>query len=46
MDGVGEAMFAKWLSVITRQVINSKAIIENTFDEENEIRMAITALQR
>ena len=46
IEGIGEAMFAKWLSVITSQEINSKTIIENAFNEEEEIRMAVTALQR
>ena len=40
-----EAMFTKWLSVITQKEITNKAIIENACDEE-EILMAVTALQR
>jgi len=40
-----EAMFTKWLSVITQKEINNKAIIENACNEE-DIYMAITALAR
>ena len=40
-----EAMFTKWLSVITQKEINNKVIIENACNEE-EIYMAITALAR
>jgi len=41
-----ETMFAKWLSVITEKEINNKEIIENACNEEEEIKMAVTALQR
>ncbi|MCL2405224.1 MAG: hypothetical protein FWC92_06725, partial [Defluviitaleaceae bacterium] len=41
-----EAMFAKWLTVITEKEINNKAIIETACIEEEEIQMAMTALQR
>jgi len=41
-----EVKFAKWLSVITEKEINNKAIIENACIEEEEIQMAMTALQR
>jgi len=41
-----EAMFAKWLSVITEKEINNKTLIENACKEEEEIQMAVTALQR
>jgi len=41
-----EAMFTKWLSVITEKEINNKAIIENAVKDEEEIFMAVTALQR
>jgi len=45
IDDTEEAMFVKWLSVITQKEINNKEIIENACDEE-EIFMAVTALQR
>jgi len=41
-----EAMFSKWLTLITEKEINNKTIIENACKEEDEIRMAVTALQR
>ena len=41
-----ETMFVKWLSVITQKEINNKAIIENACKDEEEILMAVTALQR
>ena len=40
-----EAMFTKWLSVITQKEINNKEIIENACSEE-EIFMAVSALAR
>jgi predicted transposase/invertase (TIGR01784 family) len=40
-----EAKFAYWLSIITEKEINNKAIIENAYVQEEEIRMAVTALQ-
>ena len=40
-----EAMFAKWLSVITQREIDNKAIIEAACNEE-DIFMAMTALER
>ena len=43
--GVEEAMFAKWLSVITQKEINDKSIIENACREE-EIYMAVSALKK
>jgi len=42
----GEAIFAKWLSVITEKEINNKAIIENAIEEEEEIMEAVSALAR
>ena len=41
-----EAMFVKWLSVITQKEINDKAIIENAVKEEEDIFMAVSALAR
>jgi predicted transposase/invertase (TIGR01784 family) len=41
-----EAMFAKWLSVITQKEIVDKAIVEDAFKDEEEIQMAVTALAR
>jgi predicted transposase/invertase (TIGR01784 family) len=41
-----ETMFVKWLSVITEKDIVNKSIIENACIEEEEIQMAMTALQR
>ena len=41
-----EAMFAKWLSLITAKEINNKTIIEDACSEEEEIQLAVTALQR
>ena len=46
INDTNEAMFAKWLSVITEKEIKNKAIIENACSEEEEIQMAVTALQR
>ncbi|MCL2386172.1 MAG: Rpn family recombination-promoting nuclease/putative transposase [Defluviitaleaceae bacterium] len=41
-----EAMFVKWLSVITQKEINNKSIIENACKDEEEIYMAVSALSR
>ena len=41
-----QAMFVKWLSIITEKEINNKEIIENACKEEGDILMAVTALQR
>jgi len=41
-----EAMFAKWLSIITQKEIKDKTIIKNICDEEGEIKMAVTTLAR
>ena len=41
-----EAMFAKWLSVITQKEIADKAVIESAYKDEEEIRMAISTLAR
>jgi len=41
-----EAMFVKWLSVITQKEINNKAIIENACKDEEDIQMAVSALAR
>ena len=41
-----EMMFIKWLSIITQKEINNKAIIESAFKDEEEIRMAVSALVR
>ena len=46
INDTDEAMFIKWLSVITQKEINNKAIIENACQDEEEILMAVTALQR
>jgi len=40
-----EALFAKWLTLITQKEINNKTIIEDACDEE-DILMAVTTLQR
>jgi len=45
IDGAGEAMFAKWLSVITQKEISNKDIIENAVEEE-DIMEAVSALAR
>jgi hypothetical protein len=39
-----ETKFAYWLSIITEKEINNKTIIENAYVQEEEIRMAVTAL--
>ena len=41
-----DVKFARWLSVITEKEINNKSIIENACSEEDEIQMAMTALQK
>jgi predicted transposase/invertase (TIGR01784 family) len=41
-----ENMFTKWLAVITQKEIKNKAIIEEICKEEEEIRMAVTALNK
>ena len=46
IDNTEEAMFSKWLSVITQKEINNKAIIENACKDEEEILMAVSALAR
>jgi len=43
INGTEEAMFVKWLSVITQKEINNKTIIEDACEEE-EILMAVSAL--
>ena len=39
-------MFTKWLSLITQKEINDKTILENACKDEEDIRMAISALTR
>ena len=39
-------LFAKWLSIITQKEINNKNIIEDACRDEEEIRMAVSALAR
>jgi len=46
IDNTEEAMFSKWLSVITQKEINNKAIIENACKDEEDIFMAVSALAR
>jgi len=46
INDIEEAMFSKWLSVITQKEINNKAIIENACNEEEEIYMAVSALAK
>jgi len=41
-----EAMFVKWLSVITQKEINNKTIIEDACKDEEAISMAVSALAR
>ena len=45
-DDIGEAMFVKWLSIITEKEINNKAIIENAVEKEEELMEAVSALAR
>ena len=46
IDETGEAMFAKWLSLITQKEIEDKTIIADICKEEEEIQMAVTTLAR
>ena len=41
-----EALFSKWLSVITQKEIHNKEIVENAVQGEEEIYMAVTTLVR
>ena len=41
-----EALFSKWLSVITQKEIHNKEIVENAVQGEEAIYMAVTALAR
>ena len=46
IDDTEEVMFAKWLSVITQKEITNKAIIEDAYKDEEEIKMAVSTLVR
>jgi len=39
-----EAMFVKWLSIITQKEINNKTLIENVCKSEEELSMAVSTL--
>lgn len=46
IEDAPEQMFAKWLSVITQREINNKELIQTIYNDEEDIRMAVTALAR
>jgi predicted transposase/invertase (TIGR01784 family) len=46
IDDTIEAMFAKWLSIITQKEITNKAIIENACKDKEELQMAVSTLAR
>ena len=46
IDDTEKTMFDKWLSVITQKEITDKSIIEDACKDEEEIYMAVSALER
>ena len=46
IDGTDDAMFAKWLSIITQKEITDKSIIEKACRDEEDISMAVSTLAR